>query len=270
MKFNSIKFPYPVLNIQQYPMSPRTQDQIFIILFWPQRSGKNLWKAARIFCKTAIKGCRNLQTLHSIPSYFPRSRYLPLSFLALSSFASVLFDRTRVFFEKRYHDIPAVSILHLPTSLVFSPFFFFFFKVLPSLFLPIDARRPLLDISPPLSPLFCPLFFLPLSSTLAPTLYSFFFSLPRFSTPLNVHDSKDFHKPSIFRIWSFLLFNTHTSFSDRRPPGSPDISPSILGVHKGQVPPQQVSCLQASKGVAWISYSWRGPAELIYLSRRGN
>lgn len=175
MKFNSIKFPYPVLNIQQYPMSPRTQDQIFIILFWPQRSGKNLWKAARIFCKTAIKGCRNLQTLHSIPSYFPRSRYLPLSFLALSSFASVLFDRTRVFFEKRYHDIPAVSILHLPTSLVFSPFFFFFFKVLPSLFLPIDARRPLLDICPPLSPLFCPLFFLPLSSTLAPTLYSFFF-----------------------------------------------------------------------------------------------
>ena len=127
----------------------------------------------------------------------------------------------------------------------------------------IDARRSLLNT-----------FFPPF------VLYSFFLFLPEHSSFF----TSSFHSPSpmftirkisttfnISYLWSFLLFNTHTSFSDRRPPpGSPDISPSILGVRKGQVPPQQVSCLPASKGVAWISYSWRGPAELIYLSRRGN
>lgn len=138
--------------------------------------GNNLWKSARIFCKIAIKGCRNLQTLHSIPSsYFS----ILFPFPAFSSFASILFDWPRVFFEKRYHDIPAVSILHLPTSLVFSPF-------LSQNFHP-SHRRPSFPSQHFFSP-FCPLFFLPLSSR---TLFIFHFLVSLF--PPNVHDSKDFY-----------------------------------------------------------------------------
>ncbi|PBC34630.1 hypothetical protein APICC_02368 [Apis cerana cerana] len=52
---------------------------------------------------------------------------------------------------------------------------------------------------------------------------------------------------------------------DKRRPGSPDISPTILGVHKGQVPPQQVSCLPAKVS---REYRIRDEDQLIYLSRR--
>lgn len=217
--------------------------------------GNNLWKSARIFCKIAIKGCRNLQTLHSIPSSyfsipcspFPRVFFLRFDFIRLTP--SVLRETLSRYPSSQHSassDIPCFFTLPLPEF-------------------PSFSSTPVV----PFSTLFPPF-----------VLYSFFLFLPEHSSFF----TSSFHSsPPMFTIrkisttfnisylWSFLLFNTHTSFFDRRPPpGSPDISPSILGVRKGQVPPQQVSCLPASKGVAWISYSWRGPAELIYLSRRGN
>ena len=119
---------------------------------------------------------------------FLHSRYLAVSFLALSSFVSFLFDWPRMFFEKRYHDIPTVSILHFPTSLVFSLFF-------------SPQSSHLFSSSSTPVVLFSTLFFSLLSFILS---FSFFlsphtlhFSLPRF-IPLNVHDSKDFYNLQYF------------------------------------------------------------------------
>lgn len=159
--------------------------------------GNNLWKSARIFCKIAIKGCRNLQTLHSIPSsYFS----ILFPFPAFSSFASILFDWPRVFFEKRYHDIPAVSILHLPTSLVFSPF-------LSQNFHP-SHRRPSFPSQHSFSP-FCPSFFL-LSLSSSNTLH---FSLPRFTLPPQCSRFERFLQSSISRISDHFYSLTHIPVS---------------------------------------------------------
>lgn len=105
---------------------------------------------------------------------FLRSRYFAVSFLSLSSFASVLFDWSRVFFEKRYHDIPAVSILHL--LLFFHPFF----SRVSIFFSP--HRRPSSPSQHSFSR-FCPLLFLPLSFS-CPALFIFHFlvSLPSMFT----------------------------------------------------------------------------------------
>lgn len=47
------------------------RDQIFIIpVRLVEESSKNLWMAARIFCKTSMKGYRNLQTLCPFLSFF--------------------------------------------------------------------------------------------------------------------------------------------------------------------------------------------------------
>lgn len=159
-----------------------------------------------------------------------------------------------MFFEKRYHDILTVSILHFPTSLVFS---LFFSPQVPIFFPP--HRRPSSSSQPSFSP-FCPLFFPSLSSS-RPILFIFHFlvSFPSMFTIRKISTT--------FNI-SYLIIstNTHTNFPDRRP-GSPDISPTILGVHKGQVPPQQVSCLPAKVS---REYRIRDEDQLIYLSRRGN
>lgn len=254
-KFNSIKFPHLVHRFNNIPC-PWEQDQIFIILFWlVQRSGKNLWKSARIFCKIAIKGCRNLQTLHSIPSYFFTLDILQsLSSRFLPSFHFYLID-------PECSSRNAITISQQSAFCIFRhPLFFhsFFPPKVPSFFLLIDARRPLLNPLFPPFVLYSFLLFLPLAP------YSSFFT-SSFHSP-QCSRFERFLQPSIFHIWSFLLFNTHTNFPDRRP-GSPDISPTILGVHKGQVPPQQVSCLPAKVS---REYRIRDEDQLIYLSRRGN
>lgn len=116
---------------------------------------------------------------------FLRSRYFAVSFLSLSSFASVLFDWSRVFFEKRYHDIPAVSILHL--LLFFHPFFFQSFHLF------FSSSTPVV----PFSTFFFPLLSFTFSSSFFLLPRTLHFSLPRF-TPLNVHDSKDFYNLQYF------------------------------------------------------------------------
>lgn len=129
--------------------------------------------------------------------------------------------------------------------------------------------------------LFLPYFYTPFRFfyALHCTFFFFFFTLLRF--PLQRLWFERFLRFPISpsRIWSFLLFNTHTSCPlYNNPRQAPcglrrQIYRQIFQrLREGQVPPQQDSCLRASEGVAWISYSWHGPAALIYenLSRRGN
>lgn len=134
-----------------------------------------------------MKGCRNLQTLHSIPSYFFTLDILQsLSSRFFPSFHFYLIDPE--FFEKRYHDIPTVSILHFPTSLVFSLFF-----SPQSSHLFSSSSTPVVLFSTLFFPLLS--FILSFSFFLSP--HTLHFSLPRF-TPLNVHDSKDFYNLQYF------------------------------------------------------------------------
>lgn len=210
----------------------------------PEYFAKLRWKVAAISKHYIL--FLPISSLSISCSLFPRAFFLRFIFIWLTP--NVLRETLSRYPNSQhsaFSDIPCFFTLFFPPKF-------------PSFFLLIDARRPLLN------PLFLPfvlysfLLFLPLAP------YSSFFT-SSFHSP-QCSRFERFLQPSIFHIWSFLLFNTHTNFPDRRP-GSPDISPTILGVHKGQVPPQQVSCLPAKVS---REYRIRDEDQLIYLSRRGN
>lgn len=202
----------------------------------------------------------------SFPSFFC-SQYLAVWLssvrfpLFFSSFA--LFDWPRVLFEKCRRRIPPVSILYLQTvSISFFPSLTLTLFLLHAAFFSLTFTHRFA------------------SFTHFTVHFSFsFFTLLRF--PLQRLWLERFLRFPISpsRIWSFLLFNAHTSCPLYN---NPRQAPCGLRrqiyrqvyrrLREGQVPPQQDSCLPASEGVAWISYSWHGPAALIYenLSRRGN
>lgn len=186
-KFNSIKFPHLVHRFNNISCPWEQEPNIHHPLLTrpeirqePLEIGPNILQN----CDKRLPQSPNI-TFYSF--LFLHSRYLAVSFLALSSFVSFLFDWPRMFFEKRYHDIPTVSILHFPTSLVFS----LFFSPQSSIFFP-PHRRPSSSSQPSFSP-FCPLFFPSLSSS-RPILFIFhflvsfpsMFTIRKISTTFNI------------------------------------------------------------------------------------
>lgn len=159
--------------------------------------GNNLWKSARIFCKIAIKGCRNLQTLHSIPSSyfsipcspFPRVFFLRFDFIRLTP--SVLRETLSRYPSSQHSassDIPCFFTLPLPEF-------------------PSFSSTPVV----PFSTLFFPLLsFILSSSFFQNTLH---FSLPRFTLPPQCSRFERFLQPSISRISDHFYSLTHIPVS---------------------------------------------------------
>lgn len=157
--------------------------------------GNNLWKSARIFCKIAIKGCRNLQTLHSIPSSyfsipcspFPRVFFLRFDFIRLTP--SVLRETL-----SRYP-----SSQHSASSDI--PCFF----TLPPPEFPSFSSTPVVPFSTLFFPLYSSFLFLPL------TLFIFHFLVSLF--PPQCSRFERFLQPSISRISDHFYSLTHIPVS---------------------------------------------------------